>query len=125
MNKPRKQQVKIQLSCRISPLARTLVSLERDTGGWESDGEAVEALILRASTSPEAYQLMLEQAGKDPLFAALRHAMAANKGVNSPPNSNAHTVEQLAKVVNPLAGSAIKPPKPPKARRPEAPSVES
>jgi hypothetical protein len=125
MNRPQKHLAKVQLSCRVSPLVRNLIALEREQGGCESDGEAVEALIMRASTSPEAYNLMLAEAGKDPLFAALRNAMAVNEGLSSPPDSNAHMIEKLAKVVVPTAGSAAKPAKSPKARRPEAPAAEA
>ena len=122
MSTSRNSQTKVQLSCRISPLARTLVSVERKAGGWESDGEAVDALILRASTSLEAYELMQAEANKNPLFAALRNAQAVNSAQSSPDN-NAR-IEKLARVVNPLAGSAAKPAKPPKSKRSAAPSAQ-
>jgi len=112
MSRQKKQQVKVQLSARISPLARALLTLERDQAGWESDGEALEALILRASTSAEAYKMMLDRAGKDPLFAALRHAMAANPAPASPQDNPAQTVEKLAKAIS--TGSSAKPVKPAK-----------
>jgi hypothetical protein len=119
MKPTRRPQSKIQLSARISPLARNLITLERDQGGWESDGEAVEALVLRASTSPEARKLMLAVADKNPLFAAIRNSLA----VNSPHDSSARTVEQLAAVVNPLGDSAAKSGKKPRPTRPEAPAA--
>lgn len=109
MGKTKSQHTKIQLSCRVSPLVRSLITLERDKGSWESDGEAIEALVLRSSTSAEAYQLMLAEADKDPFFAALRNAMAANQPVASPRDDAAKT----AKLV-----------KLPKARHPEAPVPE-
>lgn len=67
---------KVQVNCRVSPLAKKLIKLEQRH--FESEGQAVEALVLRASTSPEAHALILEEAKTNPLISALKDALYAN-----------------------------------------------
>jgi hypothetical protein len=56
-----------------------LIKLERKSiPGCTSDGEALEAIIFRACTSPEARQIITQAALKDPLFAAAHRAWEAD-----------------------------------------------
>lgn len=125
MSATKNKLTKVPLNCRLAPLVKALINLERDSGGHNSEGEAVEALVLRASDSPAAHQLVLAQAEKDPMYAALRNALSAQ-----PPapdarrisSSNRHPADQataeLAAIVNPFAASGIKSGSTPKARPP-------
>ena len=71
--------MKAQLNVRINPVCVELLKLERKClPGCTSDGEAVESLILRASTSPEARQLITQAVLKDPLYAAAQRAWEAD-----------------------------------------------
>jgi hypothetical protein len=52
-----------------------LIKLERKSiPGCNSDGEALQSLIFRASTSPQARQIIRQAALKDPLQAAAQRA---------------------------------------------------
>ena len=52
-----------------------LIKLERkNIPGCASDGEALESIIFRAATSPEARQLITQAALKEPLYAAAQLA---------------------------------------------------
>lgn len=75
----RKKEAKIQLSCRVSKLVKMLIEIERKTAGCNSEGDAVESIVLRASTAPEAQRLIMEEAQKNPLFVAFSNALAAQK----------------------------------------------
>jgi len=70
---------KVFLGCRISPLARKLIDLERKATKSKSDGEAVTQLIYRASISDAATDLILQEASKDPQLAALIPAIRKTK----------------------------------------------
>jgi hypothetical protein len=71
--------MKAQLNVRINQVCVELLKLERKSlPGCTSDGEAVESLILRASTSPEARQIITQAALKDPLFVAAQRAWEAD-----------------------------------------------
>ena len=73
--RPAHHFMKTQLTIRVSPLCVDLIKLERKgIPGCASDGEALESMVLRASTSPQALQLITQTALKDPLFAAAQRA---------------------------------------------------
>ena len=56
-----------------------LIKFERKSiPGCNSDGEALEALVYRASTSPQARTLITQAAMKHPLFAAAQRAGEAD-----------------------------------------------
>ncbi len=68
--------MKTQLNARINPVCVELIKLERKSiPGCNSDGKALESLIFRASTSPQARQIIRQAALKNPLQAAA-HAAA-------------------------------------------------
>ena len=71
--------MKAQLNVHINQACVELLKLER-TGlpGCTSDGEAVESSIFRASTSPEACQLITQGILKDPLYAVAQGAWEAD-----------------------------------------------
>jgi hypothetical protein len=78
------QAPKAQLNVRINHVCVELLKLERKSlPGCTSDGEAVESLILRASTSPEARQIIKQAVAQDPLFSAAQRAWELDQ-VNSP-----------------------------------------
>lgn len=53
-----------------------LIKLERSSiPDCTSDGAALESMILRASTSPQALQLIAQAALKEPLYAAAQRAL--------------------------------------------------
>jgi len=67
--------MKSQLNVRITPVCMDLIKLERKSiPDCNSDGEALEALVYRASTSPQARTLITQAAMKEPLFAAALEA---------------------------------------------------
>jgi hypothetical protein len=67
--------MKTQLNVRITPVCVELIKLERKSiPGCNSDGEALQSLIFRASTSPQARQIIRQAALKDPLQAAAQRA---------------------------------------------------
>jgi hypothetical protein len=71
--------MKIQLNARILPVCVELIKLERKSiPGCNSDGEALQSLIFRASTSPQARQMIRQAALKHPLQAAAQRAWEAN-----------------------------------------------
>ncbi len=71
--------MKTQLNVRLLPVCVELIKLERKSiPGCSSDGEALESLIFRASTSPEARQIIRQAALKDPLQAAAQRAREAD-----------------------------------------------
>ena len=71
--------MKTQLNVRITPVCVELIKLERKfIPGCNSDGEALESLIFRASTSPQARQIIRQAALKDPLQAAAQRAREAD-----------------------------------------------
>jgi len=56
-----------------------LIKLERNSiPGCNSDGEALESLIFRASTSPQARQIIRQTVLKEPLYAAAQRAWEAD-----------------------------------------------
>ena len=64
-------QLKSQLNVRLTPVCVDLIKLERKSiPGCASDGEALESMIFRAATSPQARAILMEAALKEPLFAA-------------------------------------------------------
>ena len=70
--------MKTQLNVRIHPVCVELIKLERkNIPGCASDGEALESIIFRAATSPEARQLITQAALKEPLYAAAQLAWEA------------------------------------------------
>jgi hypothetical protein len=71
--------MKTQLNARILPVCVELIKLERKSiPGCNSDGVALESLIYRASTSPQARQIIRQAALKDPLQAAAQRAWEAD-----------------------------------------------
>jgi len=68
------------LGCvRITPVCVELMKLERKSiPGCSINGEALESLIFRASTSPEARQIIMQAAMKNPLFAAAHRTREAD-----------------------------------------------
>ena len=72
--------MKVQLNVRVTPLCVDLIKLERKSiPGCTSDGEALESMIFRAATSPEARQLITQAVLKDPLYAAAQRAWEADQ----------------------------------------------
>ena len=70
--------MKTQLNVRLIPVCVELIKLERKSiPGCNSDGEALQSLIFRASTSPQARQMIRQAALKDPLQAAAQRAWEA------------------------------------------------
>ena len=56
-----------------------LIKLERKSiPGCISDGEALESMIFRAATLPDARQLITQAVLKDPLYAAAKRAREAD-----------------------------------------------
>ena len=71
-------KLKSQLNVRLAPVCMDLIKLERrNIPGCASDGEALESIIFRAATSPEARQLITQAALKEPLYAAAQLAWEA------------------------------------------------
>jgi len=71
---------KEQLNVRVSSIYKELIRIERDNlPNCASDGEALESLILRASTSPAAIKAISLAVLKEPLFAAAHHAFVQSK----------------------------------------------
>ncbi len=71
--------MKSQLNVRILPVCVELIKLERKSiPGCNSDGEALQSVIFRASTSPQARQIIRQAAMKDPLFVAAQRAWEAD-----------------------------------------------
>ena len=71
--------MKTQLTVRVTKVCVELIKLERKSiPGCNSDGEALQSLIFRASTSPQARQIITKAALKDPLFAAAQRAWEAD-----------------------------------------------
>ena len=96
---------KSQLNIRINPVCMELIKLERKSlVGCNSDGEAVESLILRASTSPEAHQILKQAFARNPFFTATQRAWNAGD-VSSPshPPAEAGTTP----VEGPQPGDAV------------------
>jgi hypothetical protein len=75
--KPSTQKVKpkVYLSCRVSPLVKDLIRDEWEDH-FDSEGQAVEALILRGATSPKAHARILREIETDPLMIAVKNALA-------------------------------------------------
>jgi hypothetical protein len=78
----RQRPSKVQLTCRVSPLIKRLIKYEWDHH-FDSEGQAVEALILRGAISPEAHAMILAEAENDPMMLAVKQAMAANPPTRS------------------------------------------
>jgi hypothetical protein len=57
-------------------LVKRLIKFEWDNH-FDSEGQAVEALILRGAISPEAHAMILAEAENDPMMLAVKQAMAA------------------------------------------------
>ena len=71
--------MKSQLNVRVTSVCVDLIKLERkNIPGCASDGEALESIIFRAATSPEARQLITQAALKEPLYAAAQLAWEAD-----------------------------------------------
>ena len=71
--------MKTQLTVRVTKVCVELIKLERKSiPGCNSNGEALESLIFRASTSPQARQIIRQAALKDPLQAAAQRAWEAD-----------------------------------------------
>lgn len=60
---------KVPFGCRVSPLVKSLILLEKKTNGG-GEGDAVERLILKASDSAAAQDLIIKEAAKNPETAA-------------------------------------------------------
>ena len=72
-------KLKSQLNVRLAPVCMDLIKLERkNIPGCASDGEALESIIFRAATSPEARKLIKQAALKEPLYAAAQLAWEAD-----------------------------------------------
>ena len=98
------QVAKSQLNIRINPVCMELIKLERKSlPGCNSDGEAVESLILRASTSPEAHQILKQAFARNPFFTATQRAWNAEE-VSSPTHP---ATEPGTESVGPLPGDAV------------------
>jgi len=81
------QPPKAQLNVRLSQACLELIKLERrNIPGCASDGEALESIIFRSATSPEARQIIKRAAAKEPLFAAatLAWELDHSAGISSP-----------------------------------------
>jgi hypothetical protein len=74
-HKLKTRQPKAYLSCRVSPLVKDLIKQEWDDH-FDSEGQAVEALILRGATSPKAAARILREAETDPVVQAVKQALA-------------------------------------------------
>ena len=73
-------KLKSQLNVRLAPVCVDLIKLERKTiPGCASDGEALESIIFRAATSPQARAILMEAALKDPLYAAAHAGWEAER----------------------------------------------
>ena len=70
-----KVKPKLFLSCRVSPLVKDLIRQEWEDH-FDSEGQAVEALILRGATSPKAVERILREAETDPAMLAVKQALA-------------------------------------------------
>jgi hypothetical protein len=68
------KKVKVQISARISELAKRLMEIERQQQD-ESEGQFLERLILSTASSPAALQLLLEEAEKDAHLSAVVNAL--------------------------------------------------
>lgn len=66
-------KAKVQISLRLERFVLSLIQLERKKGGC-SQAEAVEQLVVRGSTSPEAKKLIWEEIDRKPLWAAVYSA---------------------------------------------------
>jgi hypothetical protein len=84
---------KVQISARISELAKRLMELERQRT-QESEGQFLERLILSTASSPKALQLLLEEAEKDlhlsTVLNAIRRLDPELKAKPGPKKSQAH-----------------------------------
>ena len=69
---------KLQVSVRVSPLVKALIELELRDNAFQTEGEAVESIVLRSADSPAAQALILKEAAKDPLYSAIRKALSAS-----------------------------------------------
>lgn len=99
------QVAKSQLNIRINPVCMELIKLERKSlPDCNSDGEAVESLILRASTSPEANQILKQAFARNPFFKATQRAWNAGD-VSSPTHPPTET--EIALVEGPQPGEAV------------------
>ena len=82
--RPAHHFMKTQLTVRVTQVCVELIKLERKSiPGCGSVGEAMESLIFRASTSPQARQIITQAAMKDPLFAAAQRAWEAEHAKKS------------------------------------------
>ena len=73
-------QLKSQLNVRLAPVCVDLIKLERKSiPGCASDGEALESMIFRAATSPQARTILMEAAMKAPLYAAAHAGWEAER----------------------------------------------
>jgi hypothetical protein len=77
-DKPRTRLPKAYLSCRVSPLVKDLIRQEWEDH-FDSEGQAVEALVLRGSTSAKAAERILREAETDPVVQAVKQALALVK----------------------------------------------
>jgi hypothetical protein len=99
------QVAKSQLNIRINPVCMELIKLERKSlVACNSDGEAVESLILRASTSPEANQILKQAFARNPFFTATQRAWNAGD-ISSP--SHPPTETETFPDVGPQPGDQV------------------
>ena len=62
---------KPQLSVRVHPLVMKLIQLERASiPGCAGDGAALESIVFRSASSPEARNAIIQAAMSEPLIAA-------------------------------------------------------
>ena len=60
-----------QLNVRVHPVVMKLIQLERaNIPGCNSDSEALESMVFRSASSPEARNAIIQAAMSEPLFAA-------------------------------------------------------
>lgn len=67
---------KIQISGRISSMAKALLEAESNITG-ESEGEIIERCLLATIRTPEALEAMKAEAEKDPSVKSMFEALAA------------------------------------------------
>lgn len=77
--KPKTKHPKAYLSCRVSHLVKDLIRQEWEDR-YDSEGQAVEALILQGATSPKALERILREAETDPLVQAVKQAAQKQQG---------------------------------------------
>ena len=65
------RQPKPQLNVRVHPVVMKLIQLERASiPGCAGDGAALESIVFRSASSPEARNAIMQAAMSEPLLAA-------------------------------------------------------